>query len=73
MHRLEVYRRVNGPRRCFALAAVLLLTTFAVTMVMALGVRPPLDDWVLSAASAAYLLFAVTETSTKLQSDRDEN
>ncbi len=42
-----------------ALAAGLLLTTFAVTMAVALGLKPPLDYSVPSAAAAAYLLAAV--------------
>ncbi|MEW4453007.1 DoxX family protein [Bremerella sp. JC817] len=45
--------------RWFALAAGLLLTIFATAMMGAFGPKPPLDYSVLSAASAAYLLFAV--------------
>ena len=46
--------------RWFALAAGLLLVTFAVAMTTALGPKPPLDYSVFSAASAAFLLFAVS-------------
>ncbi|PQO27861.1 DoxX family protein [Blastopirellula marina] len=46
--------------RWFALAAGVLLTLFATTMLVAFGPKPPLDYSVFSAASAAYLLFAVT-------------
>ncbi|TWU29908.1 hypothetical protein Pla144_06880 [Bythopirellula polymerisocia] len=46
--------------RWFALAAALLLTIFATAMCAALGPKPSLDYSVLSAASAAFLLFAVT-------------
>lgn len=51
---------VGWKLRWFALAAALLLTTFATTMCCALGPKPPLDYSVLSAASAAFLLFAVS-------------
>lgn len=43
----------------FALAAGILLTLFGTTMLVAFGPKPPLDYSVFSAASAAYLLFAV--------------
>ncbi len=46
--------------RWVALAAAILLTTFATTMAVAFGLKPPLDYSVLSAAAAAFLLFAVT-------------
>jgi uncharacterized membrane protein YphA (DoxX/SURF4 family) len=46
--------------RWVALAAAFLLTTFATTMAVAFGLKPPLDYSVLSAAAAAFLLFAVT-------------
>lgn len=46
--------------RWFALAAGVLLTTFAITMCVALGPKPPLDYSVLSAASAAFLLAAIS-------------
>lgn len=46
--------------RWFALAAGVLLTAFAAAMCVTLGPKPPLDYSVLSAASAAYLLFAIT-------------
>ena len=45
---------------CFALSAAVLLSTFAVSMTVALGPKPPLDYSVFSAAGAAFLLFAVT-------------
>jgi putative oxidoreductase len=45
--------------RWFALAAALLLTTFATAMAAALGPKAPLDYSVLSGASAAFLLFAL--------------
>jgi uncharacterized membrane protein YphA (DoxX/SURF4 family) len=46
--------------RWVALAAALLLTTFATTMAVAFGLKPPLDYSVFSAAAGAFLLFAVT-------------
>ncbi|MDB5346151.1 MAG: hypothetical protein JWP89_4528 [Schlesneria sp.] len=46
--------------RWVALAAALLLTTFATTMAVAFGLKPPLDYSVFSAAAAAFLLSAVT-------------
>ncbi len=46
--------------RWVALAAALLLTTFATTMAVAFGFKPPLDYSVFSAAAAAFLLFAAT-------------
>lgn len=51
---------VGWQLRWFALAGALLLTTFAVTMVAGVGPKAPLDYSVLSAASAAFLLYAVT-------------
>lgn len=53
---------VGWQLRWFALAAAALLTAFAVTMVFALGPKPPLDYSVFSAASAAFLLYAVNRT-----------
>lgn len=50
---------VGWQQRWFALAAGLLLTMFALAMFTALGPKPPLDYSVLSAASAAYLLFSI--------------
>ena len=44
----------------FALGAALLLTTFAGTMLVALGPKPPLDYSVFTAVGAAFLLYAVT-------------
>ncbi len=64
---------VGWQLRWFALAAGLLLTTFAITMGVSLGIKPPLDYSVFSAASAAYLLFAVASPSTKLKNDRVES
>lgn len=46
--------------RWFALAAGALLTIFALAMFVALGPKPPLDFSVLSAASAAFLLAAIS-------------
>lgn len=54
---------VGWKLRWFALAAGVLLTTFAVAMFGAIGIKPPLDYSVLSAASAAYLLFAISQQS----------
>lgn len=51
---------VGWQLRWFALAAGLLLTTFALAMFAALGPKPPLDYSVLSAAGAAFLLAAVS-------------
>lgn len=45
--------------RWFALAAGILLTAFASAMLLSFGTKPPLDYSVLSAASAAFLLFTV--------------
>lgn len=45
--------------RWFALASALLLLSFAATMTLALGVKPPLDYSVFTAAAAAFLLFAI--------------
>lgn len=50
---------VGWQLRWFALAAGVLLTLFATAMVGALGPKPPLDYSVISAASAAFLLYAV--------------
>ena len=44
--------------RWFALAAGLLLLSFAVTMTLALGVKAPLDFSVFAAAGGAFLLAA---------------
>ena len=44
--------------RWFALASGALLTLFALAMLFSIGPKPALDYSVLSAASAAYLLFA---------------
>lgn len=51
--------------RWFALAAAVLLTLFATAMLTALGPKPPLDYSVLSAASAAFLLFAAQHAKLK--------
>ena len=50
---------VGWQLRWFALASALLLLSFAVTMTLALGVKPPLDYSVFTAAAAAFLLFAI--------------
>jgi hypothetical protein len=42
-----------------ALAAGVLLSLFAIAMIAAFGVKPPLDDSVLSAAGAVFLTVAV--------------
>jgi uncharacterized membrane protein YphA (DoxX/SURF4 family) len=57
--------------RWFALAAGLLLTTFAVAMFGALGPKPPLDYSVLSAAGAAFLLAAVSRNSRPVEARPD--
>jgi len=44
--------------RWFALAAGLLLLSFAITMTLALGVKAPLDFSVFAAAAGAFLLAA---------------
>ena len=44
--------------RWFALAAGLLLLSFAITMTLALGVKAPLDFSVFAAAGGAFLLAA---------------
>lgn len=51
--------------RWFALGAAALLIVFATTMLVALGPKAPLDYSVLSAASAALLLFSVTAKGDK--------
>lgn len=51
---------VGWQLRWFALAAGILLTIFATAMFAALGPKPPLDYSVLSAASAAFLLAAIS-------------
>ena len=53
----------------FALAAGLLLTTFATAMAFALGPKPPLDYSVISAAGAAYLLAAVAAAKLPRRDD----
>ena len=45
--------------RWFALAAAILLTLFGLTMVIAFGLKSPLDYSVFSAATAAFLLFTL--------------
>ncbi len=51
---------VGWQLRWFALAAGILLILFATAMAIALGVKQPFDFSVFSAASAAFLLYAVT-------------
>jgi len=50
--------------RWISLASALLLSSFALTMAVALGLKAPLDYSVFTAASAAFLLFAVTSFIT---------
>jgi hypothetical protein len=50
--------------RWISLASALLLSSFALTMAVALGLKAPLDYSVFTAASAAFLLFAVTSPIT---------
>lgn len=58
---------VGWQLRWVALAAALLLATFATAMAASsLGPKSPLDYSVLSAASAALLLFAVTSAARKI-------
>lgn len=45
--------------RWFALAAFVLLMLFSTAMLVSMGPKPPLDYSVFSAASAAFLLFAL--------------
>jgi hypothetical protein len=52
--------------RWFALAAGVVLTIFAIAMAVALGPKPPLDYSVLSAASAAYLLAAISSRTRRV-------
>lgn len=49
---------VGWQLRWFALAAGLLLLSFAITMTLALGVKAPLDFSVFAAAGGAFLLAA---------------
>jgi putative oxidoreductase len=49
--------------RWFALAAGLLLLSFAITMTLALGVKAPLDFSVFAAAGGAFLLAASAGTA----------
>jgi uncharacterized membrane protein YphA (DoxX/SURF4 family) len=49
--------------RWFALAACLLLLSFAITMTLALGVKAPLDFSVFAAAGGAFLLAASAGTA----------
>ncbi len=53
---------VGWQLRWFALAAGLLLSTFACAMFAALGPKSPLDYSVFSAAGAAFLLFAISDS-----------
>jgi uncharacterized membrane protein YphA (DoxX/SURF4 family) len=56
--------------RLTAVLSALLLLSFALTMAMALGPKAPLSYSVFSAASAAFLLFAIQPASTKRESIR---
>jgi uncharacterized membrane protein YphA (DoxX/SURF4 family) len=58
---------VGWQLRWFALAAGILLTIFALAMFVALGPKPPLDYSVPSAASAAFLLAAVSFQRSRLR------
>ena len=51
---------VGWQLRWFALAAGLLLLSFAITMTLALGVKAPLDFSVFAAAGSAFLLAATS-------------
>ena len=53
---------VGWQLRWFSLAAGILLTLFALAMCVALGPKPPLDYSVFSAASAAFLFFAIDDS-----------
>ena len=55
---LAVGLLVGWQLRWFALAAGLLLLSFAITMTLALGVKAPLDFSVFAAAGGAFLLAA---------------
>lgn len=59
--------------RWFALAAGVLLITFAVSMCRSIGMKPPLDYSVFSAASAAFLLFAIAQQSDSADICRSQN
>jgi len=52
---------VGWKTRTIALSSGVLLTTFALTMTMALGVKAPLDSSVFSAAGGALLLATFTD------------
>lgn len=54
-----------------ALLTALLLLSFALTMAMALGPKAPLSYSVFSAASAAFLLFAIQPATTNRKSIRN--
>ena len=61
---LAVALLVGWQIRWISLASALLLSSFALTMTVALGLKAPLDYSVFTAASAALLLFAVTSPIT---------
>ena len=56
--------------RWVALVAGLLLTTFAVAMIVSLGPKPPLDYSVPSAAGAAWLLAAVSPPGKRVDREK---
>lgn len=56
---------VGWQLRRVALATSLLLLSFATTMLIALGPKAPLDYSVFTAASAAFLLFAIQPTPAR--------
>ncbi|QDT31394.1 DoxX family protein [Thalassoglobus polymorphus] len=58
--------------RWFSLAAGILLSIFTITMMSAFGPKPPLDYSVLSAASAAFLLFTVSAPGNRNHPQRND-
>ena len=57
---LAVALLIGWQIRWISLTSALLLSSFALTMAMALGLKASLDYSVFTAASAAFLLFTVT-------------
>ena len=60
---LSIGLLIGWQLRWFALAAGLLLLSFAITMTLALGVKAPLDFSVFAAAGGAFLLAASAGTA----------
>lgn len=56
--------------RWVALSSAILLFLFAIAMLVALGLKAPLDYSVFTAASAAFLLFALQPVKSTPQHDR---